>query len=218
MKICIRKMASVEKCVLCMQPIKSLLGYVNTKKMIRGFAHWAMWMHLLHDWSKKDPGTKMGLGRPKNQNSQNHFKSDMCEGLVVTNPTQLERAQTYIVCQTRIFFTDCTVRTVLTWQLTVQFVRSYRWRGIGVACWLGRCYWQVVESHLDTWHICGRMKWCHVAQSWAAMWYLSIGWRLEKLYGLHKSQTRDLRSGWNVLGRAGLPAYPRWVLTTIVQI
>jgi hypothetical protein len=45
-----------------------------------------------------DPGTKMGLGRPKNQSAQNGFKMDMCVGIVDTNPTQLERAQTDVVC------------------------------------------------------------------------------------------------------------------------
>jgi hypothetical protein len=36
----------------------------------------------------------MGPGRPKNQSAQNGFKMDVCVGLVDTNPTQLERAQT----------------------------------------------------------------------------------------------------------------------------
>jgi hypothetical protein len=47
---------------------------------------------------KLDLGTKMGPGRPKNQSSQNGFKMDMCIGLVDTNPMQLERAQTNVVC------------------------------------------------------------------------------------------------------------------------
>jgi hypothetical protein len=46
-----------------------------------------------------DPGTKMGLGRPKNQSAHNHFKTDVCIGLIVTNPTQLEWAQTNVVCE-----------------------------------------------------------------------------------------------------------------------
>jgi hypothetical protein len=41
----------------------------------------------------------MGPGRPKNQSAQNRFKMDVCVGLVDTNPTQLERAQTDIVCE-----------------------------------------------------------------------------------------------------------------------
>jgi hypothetical protein len=45
-----------------------------------------------------DLGTKMGPGRPKNQSSQNGFKMDVCVGLVDTNPTQLEWAQTDVVC------------------------------------------------------------------------------------------------------------------------
>jgi hypothetical protein len=45
-----------------------------------------------------DLGTKLGLGRPKNQSSHNGFKTDVCIGLIDTNPTQLERAQTDIVC------------------------------------------------------------------------------------------------------------------------
>jgi hypothetical protein len=44
-----------------------------------------------------DLRTKMGPGRPKNQSAQNGFKMDMCVGLVDTNPTQLERAQTDVV-------------------------------------------------------------------------------------------------------------------------
>jgi hypothetical protein len=37
-----------------------------------------------------DLGAKMGPGRPKNQSAQNLFKTDVCVGLVDTNPTQLE--------------------------------------------------------------------------------------------------------------------------------
>jgi hypothetical protein len=43
-------------------------------------------------------GTKMGPGMPTNQSAQNGFKTDMCIGLVDTNPTQLERAQTNVLC------------------------------------------------------------------------------------------------------------------------
>jgi hypothetical protein len=97
----------------------------------------------------------MGPGRPKNQSAQNGFKKDVCLGLVDMNPTQLERAQTDIVCEryrdlfvlsNRQKFVDCTVRTVLTWQLTVQVVRSIHvtWQGcIGMLMWtgtdVGRC-------------------------------------------------------------------------------
>jgi hypothetical protein len=44
-----------------------------------------------------DPGTKMGPRRPKNQSSHKHFKRGVCIDLIVTNPTQLERAQTDVV-------------------------------------------------------------------------------------------------------------------------
>jgi hypothetical protein len=36
---------------------------------------------------KLDLGTKIGLGKPKNQSSQNVFKTDVCIGLVDMNPT-----------------------------------------------------------------------------------------------------------------------------------
>jgi hypothetical protein len=77
----------------------------------------------------------MGLGRPKNQSAQNHFKTGVCVGLIVTNPMQLEWDQTNIVCERyRILFIfpnkqnvyDCIVYivlTVLTWQLTVHFIQ-----------------------------------------------------------------------------------------------
>jgi hypothetical protein len=60
----------------------------------------------------------MGLGRPKNQSSYNHFKTDVCVGLVITNPMQLERAQTDVVCEryhdlfifpNRKNFVNCTI-------------------------------------------------------------------------------------------------------------
>jgi hypothetical protein len=89
---------------------------------------------------KMDPGAKMGLGRPKNQSAQNHLKMDVCVGLIVTNPTQLERAQTNVVCEIYhdLFvlpnmqnFDDFAVHTVSTWQLTVQVVQPYMWCGSG---------------------------------------------------------------------------------------
>jgi hypothetical protein len=49
---------------------------------------------------KLDPGAKMGLGRPKNKSAQNIFKMNMCVGLIYTNSSQLERAQTGILCET----------------------------------------------------------------------------------------------------------------------
>jgi hypothetical protein len=76
----------------------------------------------------------MGLGRPKNQSSQNRFKMGVCIGLVITNPTKLEWDQTNTVCEIYhdLFvlpnmqnFADCTVRIVLMWKLTVQSIRSY---------------------------------------------------------------------------------------------
>jgi hypothetical protein len=60
-----------------------------------------------------------------------------CVGLVVTNPTQFEWAQTNTICEryrglfvlpNKQNFDDCavcTVRTVLTWQLTIQVVQTY---------------------------------------------------------------------------------------------
>jgi hypothetical protein len=66
----------------------------------------------------------MGPRRPKNQTSQNGFKKGVCVGLVNINPTQLERAQTDIVCKRyhgMFAWTnkqknyDCTICTVLTW-------------------------------------------------------------------------------------------------------
>jgi hypothetical protein len=76
----------------------------------------------------------MGPGRPKNQSSQNLFKKGVCVGLVNTNPMQLERDQmtpyakdimVYSFCQTGKILTDCTVCTVLMWQLTYRsYVRT----------------------------------------------------------------------------------------------
>jgi hypothetical protein len=81
-----------------------------------------------------DPRTKMGLGRPKHQSVHNIFKTNVCIGLVVTNPTQLKQAQTDVICERYqdMFILpnmqnvdDCAVCTMLTWQLTVQAVRPY---------------------------------------------------------------------------------------------
>ena len=78
-----------------------------------------------------DLETKMGPRRPKTQSDENGFKTDVCVGLVDTNPTQLEQAQTYVVCeryrdlfvlpnmQNFADYTVCTVRTMLMWQLTI---------------------------------------------------------------------------------------------------
>jgi hypothetical protein len=67
-----------------------------------------------------DPGTKMGLGRPKYKSAQNGFKMDVCVGLVDTNPTQLERAQTDVVCERyRDLFIWSNMQNKM---LTVQFV------------------------------------------------------------------------------------------------
>jgi hypothetical protein len=41
----------------------------------------------------------MDPGRTKTQSAQNGFKMDVCVVLVDTNPTQLERSQTNIVCE-----------------------------------------------------------------------------------------------------------------------
>jgi hypothetical protein len=48
---------------------------------------------------KLDLGAKMGPTRPKSQSVQNLLKIDMCVGLIDTNSTQLERAQTNVVCK-----------------------------------------------------------------------------------------------------------------------
>ena len=81
-----------------------------------------------------DPGTKMGLGRTKNKSAHNLFKKNVCVGLVITNPTQLEQAQMDTICEiyrdlfvfpNRQNFVDCTVHKVLTWQLTIQVVQLY---------------------------------------------------------------------------------------------
>jgi hypothetical protein len=70
----------------------------------------------------------MGPGRPKNQSAHNRFKTDVCVGLVITNPMQLEWAQTYTICEIYCVlfvlpntqnFDDCAVRIVLMWQLTI---------------------------------------------------------------------------------------------------
>jgi hypothetical protein len=45
-----------------------------------------------------DLETKMGPGRPKNQSSHIGLKKKLCVGLIDTNPTQLEWAQTDVVC------------------------------------------------------------------------------------------------------------------------
>jgi hypothetical protein len=81
--------------------------------------------------SELDLGAKMGPERLKNQSAQNLFKTNVCVGLIDVNQTQLERDQTNVVCERynlakEAKFVDCTIRTVLTWQLTVQDVRPYR--------------------------------------------------------------------------------------------
>jgi hypothetical protein len=90
----------------------------------------------------------MGPGRPKNHSAHNHFKTDVCVGLVVTNPTKLERAQTETICEiyhglfvlpNMNFFVDCTVRTVLVWQLTVQVVGPYIDVPVSWHADMGRC-------------------------------------------------------------------------------
>jgi hypothetical protein len=108
----------------------------------------------------------MGPGRPKNQSAQNHFKTDVCIGLIVTNPTQLERAQTDTVCERYhvLFilpnmqnFVDCTVRTVLTWQLTVQVIRPYSDMAGTVGMLTGQtCVVTGGRIMFDTWHILGK--------------------------------------------------------------
>jgi len=78
------------------------------------------------------PEPKWGLGRPKNQSAQNHFKMDVCTGHVITNPMQLERAQTYTVCERyRGLFVLSNMQKLMTVQ-SIQCWRSrwmYKWRG-----------------------------------------------------------------------------------------
>jgi hypothetical protein len=54
-----------------------------------------------------DLGTKMVLGRPKNKSDYNGIKTDVCIGLIDTNPTQLEWAQTNVVCKIDVCFFNC---------------------------------------------------------------------------------------------------------------
>jgi hypothetical protein len=63
----------------------------------------------------------MGPGRPKNKSAQNVFKMDMCVGLIDTNPTQLERAQTDILCER--YRSLCSFRQTGKKMLTVQSVQ-----------------------------------------------------------------------------------------------
>ena len=72
---------------------------------------------------KLDPGARWGSEGPKNQSAQDLFKMDVCIGLDVMNPTQLERAQTDVVFSNygdlfvfpnRQKNDDCAVRTVHT--------------------------------------------------------------------------------------------------------
>jgi hypothetical protein len=67
-----------------------------------------------------DPRAKMGPGRPKNKNAQNLFKMDVCVGIVDMDPTQLERAQTDIVCER---YHDLFVLPNMQNLMTVQFVQ-----------------------------------------------------------------------------------------------
>jgi hypothetical protein len=96
---------------------------------------------------KLDLMTKMGPGRPKNQSARNGLKMDMYVGLVDMNPTQLERAQTNVICSRyrdlfilpkRQKIVDCTSRAVvqLMWQVTLALT------------------WQVQldQTECDMWH------------------------------------------------------------------
>jgi hypothetical protein len=70
-------------------------------------------------------------------------------------------------CQTCKIFADCTIRTVLTWQMTVQVVRPYsdvaeEWH----ADWAG--VEDVVESLFDKCHL--------VDECNGATWHPSVGW------------------------------------------
>jgi hypothetical protein len=146
------------------------------------------------DDPKLDLGIKMGPGRPKNQSSQNGFKTDMCVGLVDTNPTQIEQAQTNIVRERYrgLFISpnmqknvDCIVCTMLTWKLTVQVVQSYNWPGMvhwhwhgHVKMWMsqimthgtttrvtrGKYNWHELTWHRLTWQWVGRLLTGH--DSW----------------------------------------------------
>jgi len=81
---------------------------------------------------------------------------DTCVGLILTNPMQLEWVQMDVVCERyhvlSIFpnkknFVDCTVRTVLMWQLIIHSIRPYN------------AYMKVMSWHAD---------WArYVADKWA---------------------------------------------------
>jgi hypothetical protein len=66
-------------------------------------------VHIVTFWSTKrslvgrcdlelDPGARWGSERPKNKSAQNLLKIDVCVGLDITNPMQLEWDQMGAVC------------------------------------------------------------------------------------------------------------------------
>jgi len=117
-------------------------------------------------WSKMGSGTKMGPGRPKNQRAHNRFKTGVCVGLVVMNPTQLKRDQMDIVweiyCIMFIFpnrekiwrlyspySVDVTVDCTVTWSYS-DVVKEWHVDWAVMA--------DMVESHFEGCHLLG--KWC----------------------------------------------------------
>jgi hypothetical protein len=89
----------------------------------------------------------MGPGRPKNKIAKNGFKIYLFIGLVDMNPTQLERAQTNIVCSRYHYMfvsskrqkkdVDFIVHTVHTAEVAGYVgtdVGKYRWTSQSVTC------------------------------------------------------------------------------------
>jgi hypothetical protein len=65
--------------------LKNYMGkYSSLKHCISGQSYKGILPRIFSD-PELDLGTKMGLGRPKNQSAQNGFKTDMCVGLVDTS-------------------------------------------------------------------------------------------------------------------------------------
>jgi hypothetical protein len=85
----------------------------------------------------------------------------------------------------------CVTLAVVTHGRSVQMTWQVRTicttHGADVAC-------IVVDTCLDGWssdlltraRLCGRVVWCHVAQTWAATWHPSIGSLVCKIVGAHE--------------------------------
>jgi hypothetical protein len=149
---------------------------------------------------------------------------------------QLEQVQMdFVWARYRVFFifpnmqifADCTVCTVLTWQLTIQFIRPYNDDMVGYGPTRGRWHGRVLSWHGLTWQ--GRTcsvvdKWTNpvvtnvilLGQCYGATWpsrgvqhgtppiWLEFG----KIIWLQRSQICDLRAGGSDLAGPWLPARP----------